>query len=189
MKKALLLTLAALLSAATFDNPHHEYGRAQQQQGKYVFFHAEPVQAYERAFSFIDNPTFTGCPNAQDYANAALKLAQVEAREQGKEFDAIILQPGERDLAIKFKTASEDNALERAEQREGKYTFILAEPVTAFEPVTAMKATANDLNLLSKGICLNTEQIVLGLIKKASKGKPFDAVVYSGTTAQSIQFK
>lgn len=187
MKKNLSILLSATLLTATShaQTPTREVGRANLLQGKYVFFHATPVAAYTVAFTFIDNPTFTGCANAQDVAGAALKLARDEAAAQNKAFDAIIIQPGERDTAIRFATESApENALERAEQVGGKYTFILATPAAVYNVKARMPVVANGWN----NTCYATNEILAALLRKATKKGAFDALIYNGISAESIKF-
>ena len=69
--------------------------------GKYVFTNADPVQAYETAFTYDVKPAsgWTGCPTIEEMAKNSLTNAQ----KKGLPFDAVIVGSSKTNLAIKFK--------------------------------------------------------------------------------------
>ena len=180
---SLLFTIPAL---AQTTGPH--VGRAAQLQGKYVFYYAQPMAAYDVAFTFASTPTFNGCPNVAELADACLKSALMEAGAQNRSFDAIIIGTGSRDIAIKFKAESPDNGLERVDKRNNAYTFIMAQPVANYTTTAPLKVVVWEK--MVTGRCYTTTQVIDDLLKRAAKEKkPFDAVIYNGPTAEAVKYQ
>lgn len=69
--------------------------------GKYVFTNADPVQAYETAFTYEVKPAsgWVGCPTVEEIAKHSLD----NAKKKGLPFDAVIVGSSKTNLAIKFK--------------------------------------------------------------------------------------
>lgn len=116
--------------------------------------------------------------------------ANMEAANQGKLYDAIILGTSDRDLAIIWKDKSKDNALARVKRVEGKFTFLACEPTTNYDVKGKYNVSGVGQQIMF-GSCPSHQEKIDKLIKKASKEKiEFDAVIYGSTTNDlAVKFK
>lgn len=98
-----MLVFVCLLGAASTtlaQSNNNGTGQVQKITGKYVFIYAEPTQPYDVVFEVksVMVPLMS-CPSISDMAAAVVK----KALKEDKEFDAVVIGAGKRDIAIKFK--------------------------------------------------------------------------------------
>lgn len=178
MNKFLLLLL--LLSLAhTSIYAQHEIGKARMVQGKYVFFYNQPIAAYDVAFSFQSTYSPNEKMTINDVITGCMTGALTEAGAQLKPFDAIIIQPGARDVAIKFKdsVAPSDRALLTAQKVNGKYLFSYCEPVTDYNVIKTERVAW--FNFMFGGAYYSTSQVEANLLKTAQKIPASEAILFN----------
>jgi hypothetical protein len=111
MKRLLIF----LFTISTFSVLHAQtdnaLARVEKNNTKLVFFYNEPINDYEQAFTFENKIENLYCLTPNEVFAATIKNANIEAANQSKLFDAIILNPAGRDMAIIWKDKSKDNAL------------------------------------------------------------------------------
>ena len=101
-QSVLIAALAFLLVGSTVafrSTPDYAAARVTKVSGKHVFLLCEPSTRYEVVFEFswMSTDTDPGIM-AGDAVRKALKVSERE----NKPFDAVIISPGTRDVAIKF---------------------------------------------------------------------------------------
>jgi len=194
MRKSTLKILSAtsLITILSFGLIQTDYSlaRANKTNNKLVFFLSEPINEYEVAFTFRNPIANMDCLAPQQIIDASLTNGNMEAAQQGRIYDAIILGTAERDLAIIWKDKSKDNTLCRVKRTEGKYVFVDCEPVANYSIVDKYNVSGVGQQLLL-GTCPTLQQKIDKLIKKSTKDKhEFDAVMYgSSTNDLAIKFK
>jgi hypothetical protein len=112
----------------------------------------------------------------------------MEAGAQLKPFDAIILQPGSRDIAIKFKdnVPQADRALATVNREAGKYLFEFCEPVTDYQVIKTERP--GWYNKMFGGAYYTLTQVESNLGKTAQKNPAIQAIVFN-ETASYVSFK
>src|SRR5258706_7743317 len=109
-----LLSVIGLSSNAQSSSADNTLARVIKVNNKPIFYWNEPINDYDVAFKFLDTAGLkkASCMSFQEIADAALKNANVEATNQEKTYDAIIIGQGtQRDMAITFKDKSKDNMI------------------------------------------------------------------------------
>lgn len=151
--------------------------RVNKAQGKYVFYYNEPVAKYEVVFSFKTDAV-NGCLTISGLVDAMLKAALYEAGVQSKQFDAIIVGAGERDLAIKFLESNADNSLATPQRNNGKYFYVFSEPAKEYQVVEKLKVfRANQMTGGCRSVSAMVDEIVKDALKGEKKGKTFSAII------------
>lgn len=181
-----LLYLLLLLPGSLLAQQTSDQGRVTQLSGKYVFYFSIPTAAYDEAFTFT-TPAMPACGTVTERANAVLNAALLEAGAQQKPFDAVLVQPGSRDVAIRFKSdvPAEQRAVGRMPRYNGALIFLLAEPLASYKPLnSAAKVTWYDG--IVTGNCLATSNVIERQVKK-SKSAP--GIIISDKTSQAIKFE
>jgi len=173
-------TLKTLESLAT--------ARVSQAQGKYVFCYSQPVAPYDVAFSFATTLQPSESMTLNTVVGQCLTSALVEAGAQLKPFDAILIQAGQRDLAIKFRDGvpNEQRALATAPRNQGKLIFMFSEPVADYEVVKTEGVSW--YNHAFGGAYYTMGHVQENLLKTAKKNERIEAVLI-GETATFISFK
>ena len=137
-----------------------------------------------------DSPTYN-CSSPQEVFAASIKNANVEAANQGRIYDAlIIVTAGERDMAITWKDKSKDNGIARVKKIEGKLIFVECEPLTNYDITNKYDVSGVGTQILLSA-CPSHQQKIDKLIKKAGKEKTdFDGIIYgSSKNDLAIKFK
>jgi hypothetical protein len=187
--------LPALLGALLLQSPTQtapralDTGKVRQVRGKYVFFHNQPLAAYDVAFSFTSSYTPSEKMTINDVVNGELAGAVAEAGEQLKPFDAIIIQAGStRDVAIKFKESAPaaDRPLATVNREAGKYLFVYCDPTTDYDVLKSEKVAW--FNKIFGGAYYSTAQVEVNLTKAAQKNPAVQGIIF-GETAAYISFK
>ncbi|KAB2913924.1 MAG: hypothetical protein F9K23_15765 [Bacteroidetes bacterium] len=192
MKQLLIFALALLTASFTTDET--QQATVKKVSGKYVFYYNEPVQPYETVFTFTT--TYPALKKGHCYtiagtADLLMRSAMTEAGAQAKQFDAIIITHGQRDLAVKFKTDTIINNLAVVEKTQSKSVFTFCEPVKQYDVVESIKVRRGDP---ITGECRQQHKIVEMTLKdaekSAKKGKSYDAIIQSDNENHlSIKFK
>lgn len=194
MKKIIfgLVIVAITLVIFSFRQTQTDYalGRTNKTNNKLVFYHNEPINEYEVAFTFKNSIENFNCLSPQELIAESIKNANVEAANQGRIYDALIIGTSDRDMAITWKDKSKDNAIARVKKNEGKLVFIECEPLTNYDIVGKYNISGVGQQLLL-GTCPSHQEKVDKLIKKAGKDKSgFDGVIYgSSKNDLAIKFK
>jgi hypothetical protein len=166
----------ALLCAFGEQKSDHALARAPKVNNKLVFYHNEPTEEYDVAFTFENTiPDFL-CNNTQQNSDASIRNANQEAANQGRLYDAIIVgENTNRDIAITWKDKSKDNAIARVGRVEGVYLFVGCEPKSEYEVVYKKDVSSTGAML---GMCPSESKMATNLMKAATKKKiDFDAVL------------
>ena len=108
-------------------------GRVNKANNKLVFYFNEPINEYEVAFTFSNPIENLNCISPNQVIDGSIKNANIEAANQSRIYDAIILSSAGRDMAITWKDKSKDNAIARVKKNEGKLVFIECEPLANYE--------------------------------------------------------
>ena len=163
-------------------------GQTRQMQGKYVFCYTQPVAPYDVAFSFASTYTPHERMTLNDVASGCMAGALTEAGAQLKAFDAIIIQPGARDIAIKFKDTvpAAERGLATVPKQQGKYLFLYCEPVTEYQVVKTEKIAW--YNKAFGGAYYPIATVEANLLKTAQKQAAVQAIIFT-ETASYIAFK
>lgn len=111
MKTRVLTALSVLVIVigmgftVTQQEKDYSLARVQRTTGKYVFTYCEPVQPYDVAFIVEVKLVWSNSQinSVSKIQNLILDKAFKISKETGKDFDAIIIGSGAKDLAIKFK--------------------------------------------------------------------------------------
>ena len=185
--KKLILAIAILFNLASYGQT--DQARVSKVNNKLIFFYNEPINDYEIAFTFKNSIQNFDCLNPEQISNESIKNANLEAANQGRIYDAIVVSnSSERDMAITWKDKSKDNAIARVKKVEGKLVFVQCEPLVNYDIASKYNVTSGVLKLLGK--CPTLQSNIDKLIKKASKGSNFDGVMYgSSTNDLAIKFK
>lgn len=182
--------LATWLPAATVQSapPSLDLAKVRQVQGKYVFCYSQPVAPYDVAFSFTSTYTPSEQMTLNDVVSGCLSGALTEAGAQLKPFDAIVLQPGARDIAIKFKDSvpAAERALATVPKQQGKYVFVYCEPVADYQVVKTEKVAW--YNRAFGGAYYSIPTVEAKLLKTAQKDEAVQAIIFTETAAY-IAFK
>lgn len=191
MLRPLLLAVvlaAERLSTVVCPPAAPDLAKTRQVQGKYVFCYTQPVAPYEVAFSFASTYTPSEKMTLNDLVSGCLTGALTEAGAQLKPFDAIILQPGARDIAIKFRdsVAPADRALATVPKQQGKYLFIYCEPVAEYQVVKTEKVAW--YNHAFGGAYYSLATVEANLLKTAQKQAAVEAIIFT-ETASYVTFK
>lgn len=168
--------------------PSPDLAKTRQVQGKYVFCHTQPVAPYDVAFSFASSYAPNEQMTLNDVVSGCLTGALTEAGAQLKPFDAIVLQPGARDIAIKFKDSvpPADRALATVPKQQGKYVFTYCEPVADYQVVKTEKVAW--YNHAFGGAYYSIATVEANLLKTAQKRDAVQAIIFV-ETATYITFK
>ena len=123
-----------------------------------------------------------------DVVSGCLAGALTEAGAQLKPFDAIVLQPGARDIAIKFKdsVSPADRALATVSKQQGQYLFVYCEPLADYQVVKTEKVAW--YNHAFGGAYYSIPTVEANLLKTAQKRKEVQAIIFA-ETASYITFK
>jgi len=162
--------------------------RATQAQGKYIFCYSTPTAPYDVAFSFSWPLQPSQNMTLSTVMGQCVTAALVEAGSQLKPFDAVIIQAGQRDLAIKFRDGvpPEQRALATAPRQQGKLVFMFCEPVADYEVVKTEGVSW--YNHAFGGDYYTMGHVQENLLKTAKKNERIEAVLI-GETATFISFK
>lgn len=185
---ALLLATGLPPHPAQLAAPAPDLAKTRQLQGKYVFCYTQPVAPYDVAFSFASTYAPHEKMTINDVVSGCLTGALTEAGAQLKPFDAIIVQPGARDIAIKFKdsVAPADRALATVAKQQGKYLFIYCEPVAEYQVVKTEKVAW--YNHAFGGAYYSIPTVEANLLKTAQKHAAVQAIILA-ETASYVTFK
>ena len=165
----------------------HLSARVGTNQGKYVFYNNQPTSAYDVVFTFAStykpsesmtlNTTISGC----------LAGALMESGAQLKAFDAVIIQAGTRDVAIKFRAdvPPEQRPLATVTKQAGFPIFIFCEPVSDYQVVKTEGVSW--YNHAFGGAFYSFSHVQENLVKTAAKTKKTQAIIF-GETASYISF-
>nr|GFC39926.1 hypothetical protein [Tanacetum cinerariifolium] len=155
----------------------HLTARAGMMQGKYVFCYTQPTSAYDVAFTFASAYK----PNEQMTLNTILSAsmagALMESGAQLKAFDAIIIQDGARDVAIKFKSdvVQANYGLATVQRHGGFPVFLFCEPVDDYKVVKNEKISW--YNHAFGGAYYPIAHVQDNLVKTANKNKDTEAIL------------
>jgi hypothetical protein len=194
MKKIILglVIISSMLLTFSFRQTQTDYalGRANKTGNKLVFFWNDPINQYEVAFTFKNSIVNFNCKSPQQVIDASIQNANLEAANQGRIYDALVLGTSDRDMAINWKDKSNDNAIARVNKNEGKLVFIECEPLANYDIAGKYNISGAGQQILL-GSCPTHQQKVDKLIKKAGKDKlGFDGVMYgSSKNDLAIKFK
>lgn len=168
----------------------YSLARVNKTNNKLAFFWNEPVNEYEDSFTFKNTIENINCISPQQLLDATVKNANIEAANQGRIYDAVIVGTSDRDMAITWKDKSKDNAIARVKKNEGKLVFIECEPVVNYDIIGKYSVSGVGQQLLL-GTCPSHQEKIDKIIKKATKEKlSFDGVVYgSSKNDVAIKFK
>lgn len=180
---ATLLALGPPTGAAPAVSPPLDLAKVRQVQGKYVFCYTQPVAPYDVAFSFTSTYSPSEKMTLNDVVSGCLTGALTEAGAQLKAFDAIILQPGARDIAIKFKDAvpPAERALATVARQQGQYLFVYCEPVADYHVVKTEKVAW--YNHAFGGAYYSIPTVEANLLKTAQKQAAVQAIIFTETAA------
>jgi len=120
--------------------------------------------------------------------DAGVQAAVYESGLQQRPFDAIIIQAGSRDQAIKFRdnVPQADRALATVSKNQGKLVFLFCEPVTDY---TVVKTEGISwYNHAFGGAFYTFAKVQENLLKTAKKDDRIEAILF-GETASYISFK
>lgn len=190
MRKIFLFLITCLSFSTTFAQTDYSLARVEKQNNKLVFYLNEPINEYELAFTFENKIENLNCLTPAEIIANTIKNANIEAANQSKLYDAIIISPAGRDMAIIWKDKSKDNAIARVKRVEGKYIFIQCEPIVNYNMIGKYNVTGAGQQLLL-GTCPTFQEKLSKLIKKANKeNEDFDGIIWgSDIFNQSIKFK
>lgn len=182
----LLLCISFAFTSTAQTRP--DVARVRMAQGKYVFYYNQPVAAYDVAFSFTSTYRPSEKMTLNDLVSGGMAGALTEAGAQLKPFDAIIVQAGQRDIAIKFKdtVSATDRALATVRREGGLYLFEYCEPVTDYKVLKTEKVAW--FNKVFGGTYYTLTQVEGNLLKTAQKNDAVQAVVFN-ETASFVAFK
>ncbi len=186
MKNKILATILFIgtFTSLSYNQIQTDYalGRANKTNNKLAFIFSEPVNDYEVIFTFKNGIANINCKSPQQLIDESITNANVEAAQQGRIYDAIVLGTAERDMAIIWKDKSKDNSICRVKRTEGKYVFVDCEPISNHSIVDKYNVSGEGKQRLS-GRCQGHQEKIDKLIKKANKEKhDFDAVMYGSST-------
>ncbi len=190
MKRLFLFLTTCLSFFVSFAQTDNSLARVEKYNNKLVFFYNEPINDYEQAFTFENKIENLNCLPPTEIFAATIKNANLEAANQSKLYDAIIVNSAGRDMAIVFKDKSKDNAIARVKRTEGKFVFIQCEPVSNYTMIGKYNVSGVGQQLIL-GTCPSYQEKISKLIKKANKeNTDFDGVILgSEKFEQSIKFK
>jgi hypothetical protein len=188
------ILLSLLCSSLALTQPNQtqptspDTGKVRMIQGKYVFFHNQPVAPYDVAFSFASIYTPSEQMNINTIISSAMTAALTEAGAQLKPFDGIIIQPGARDIAIKFKdTVSQtDKPLATVLRQGGVYLFEYCDPIKDYKVLKTEKVAW--YNFMFGGAFYTLAQVEANLVKSAQKKSETQAVIFN-ETASYVSYK
>ena len=165
-------------------------GRVNKTSNKLVFFWNEPISEYDVAFTFKNLITDYNCKSPQQVVEASIKNANIESANQSKLYDAIVLAPGDRDMAIIWKDKSKDNSIARVKKNEGKLVFVECEPLANYDIAGKYNVSGVGQQIIL-GTCPTHQEKVDNLIRKSNKKNlEFDGVIYgSSQNDLAIKFK
>lgn len=151
--------------------------RANKVNGRLVFYHNEPVNAYEVAFTFKDGIQNFDCNTVDKNMDACVNNANMESGQQGRLYDAVIIGTNNRDMAITFTDKTKDNAITRVKREGGVWLFLGCEPLSNYDVINKLDVSVNIWKML-KGQCPSWEEKIEKLLKKAGKQKnACDAII------------
>lgn len=190
MKSLFTLMFTLLSFCVSFGQTDNGLAKVEKYNNKLVFFNNEPINEYEQAFTFENKIENFYCLTPTEIFAATTKNANLEAANQSRLYDAIILNPAGRDMAIIWKDKSKDNAIARVKRVEGKFIFIQCEPISNYNMIGKYNVSGAGQQILL-GTCPSYQEKISKLIKKANKEKEdFDGVILgSDKFDQSIKFK
>jgi hypothetical protein len=188
MKKIVSLLILIVLITMSFafriksDDPtDNALARVSKVNGRYVFYHNEPVNHYEIAFTFKDGIKNFDCNTVESNMNEAVKNANMEAGQQGKLYDALVIGTGDRDMAITFPDKEKENGIARVKREGGLYLFLGCEPMTGYDVLKKIDVSGEGWKAMT-GKCPNWEWKIEKLLKKTGKEKNnCDAVILGDT--------
>lgn len=165
-------------------------GRVNKTSNKLVFFWNEPISEYDVAFTFKNLIPDYNCKSPQQVVEASIKNANIESANQSKLYDAIVLAPGDRDMAIIWKDKSKDNSIARVKKNEGKLVFVECEPLANYDIAGKYNVSGVGQQIIL-GTCPTHQEKVDNLIRKSNKKNlEFDGVIYgSSQNDLAIKFK
>lgn len=161
-------------------------GKVSTVSGKLVFDNVDPVMEYEIVFSFENLLEKNELESQETIWYASVENAMMESGYQGgKPFDAIVTKDeAKRDIAIKFKSNSPDNAIAiMGERIEGVYVFTVGLPYYQYDHIAALKVNEEKHT---------SEEAFAKIINKAKKKYGnFNGIIFSTTDlskAELIKF-
>jgi len=186
------LTILSMISNAQSSNLDNTLARVIKVNNKPIFYWNEPINDYEVAFKFLDTTGLrrANCMSLQEIVNIAIKNANIEAINQEKIYDAIIIGQGNtRDMAITFKDKSKDNMITRASKCQGKLVFLACEPLLNYE--VQYKDAVGKGSEAWYGYCPDTQAKIDKLIKRTEKKRiEYDGVIIGlSEKDMAIKFK
>lgn len=186
--QTLVVASLPLLGAAQAPTTDHATARAGMAQGKYVFYYSQPVAAYDVVFSFSASYTPSQSMTLNTLVGAEVTGALTEAGAQLKAFDAIIVNAGARDVAIKFRDTvpAADRALATVPRNEGKLMFVYCEPVNDYQVSGTERISW--YNHAFGGQYYTLGKVEENLLRTAKKTPGVEGVIV-GETATYIYFK
>jgi hypothetical protein len=187
---ALLTTIFSFRTISNQTQKDFALARVNKTNNKLAFFWNEPISEYDVAFTFKNSIENFNCKSPQEVIDASIKNANIEAAQQGRIYDAIILGTSDRDIAITWKDKTKDNAICRVKRNEGKYVFIECEPIADYNIAGKYNIAGVGQQILL-GTCPGHQEKCDKIIKKANKDKlDFDGVMYgSSKNDLAIKFK
>ncbi len=197
MKKIFVIALLLVSLIHTgFSQSEKGLARVTKLQGYEVYALCEPLREYEVVFDVTTGAKASsmltgGVVNEgiSDKLSQFVNRAMKEAKENKKEFDAIIYSGGKKIVAIKFKGegTEQTKGIARVKKLEGLPVYVMNEPMEDYETVIDVNTGLKAKSYLTGGLVNNSveedmAQYVRRTIKEADeakKEKP-EAVVYTG---------
>ena len=191
MKITMSFILAALiLVGSSFQTAtDHSLARANRINGKWVFYHCEPVSNYEIAFTFKNIIHNYNCNTIERNIDETLKNANQEAGLQNKLYDAIITGTADRDLAVVFTDKTKDNSTARVKKEDGKYIFLSCEPLTEYAILKKVDVSGEVKMMMLGGKCPTQQEKIDKLLKQGDKKKSACDAVIRGDSKYDLLIK
>lgn len=184
MKKyfSLFLCAAMLISCFSFQTSNdNALARVSKINGHAVFYHNEPVSNYEVAFTFKNSIRNFDCNTVESNMDAAVKNANMEAGEQMKLYDALIIGSSDRDIAVTFTDKTKDNSIARVKREGGVLLFLGCEPLSGYNIVKKIDVSGEAWKMVS-GQCPTWESKIEKILKKVDRKKnACDAIILGDT--------
>lgn len=178
MKKLLFALLCLFLTGSTAfaQNQDISLAKVNKVNNKLIFYENEPLTAYDVVFTFQNDIGKHNDLLTSQIMDKSIINASRESANQGKAFDAIIVQhTTQRDIAIKFKDSHEERSTAKVKRMDGVLLFVNCEPLTSYQVVEKYKSSKQlDFTHISR------------LIKRGIKNdKVFNGIIY-GTTGKEL---
>ncbi len=152
--------------------------RASKINGKLVFYHNEPINQYEIAFTFKNSIHNFDCNTIEKNMDESVRNANQESGMQNKLYDAIVVGTADRDLAVTFPDKAKDNSITRVKRNDGKYIFLGCEPLTDYTILKKVDVSGEVKQMMLGGKCPTQQEKIDKLIKLGdTKKNPCDAII------------